>query len=150
MPRVNRVWDDRGSAALEFATLGLLLLVPLVYLIVLIGVIQAGALAAEGAARQAARVVTLARTESEAQAAAERAVTLAFDDAGVEGADIHVELTCRPRPEACLTRRGIVTVTVSADVPLPLVPPILGADVPPSVRVEARSVQQVSRFQGAQ
>jgi Flp pilus assembly protein TadG len=150
MPRVNRIGDDRGSAALEFATLGLLMLVPLVYLIVLIGVIQAGALAAEGAARQAARVVTLARTEAEARAAAERAVALAFADAGVEGADITIELTCRPRPETCLTRRGIVTVTVSADVPLPLVPPILGADVPPSVRVEARSVQQVSRFHGGQ
>lgn len=150
MPPVNRVWDDRGSAALEFASLGLLLLVPLVYLIVLVGVIQAGALAAEGAARQAARVVTLARTEAEARAAAERAVAFALSDAGVEGAAVTVTMTCRPRPEACLTRRGTVEVTVAAEIPLPLVPPILGADVPPSVRVEARSVQQVSRFQGAQ
>ncbi|MDQ1574531.1 MAG: hypothetical protein QOH44_2090, partial [Actinomycetota bacterium] len=40
--------DDGGSAALEFITAGLLLLVPLVYLILAMAAIQGGALSVEG------------------------------------------------------------------------------------------------------
>ncbi|RII97030.1 hypothetical protein DZF97_17400, partial [Clavibacter nebraskensis] len=48
--------DDRGSAVLEFITAGVLLLVPLVYLVLAMSAIQGAALGTEGAARQAARV----------------------------------------------------------------------------------------------
>ncbi|HSP76545.1 MAG TPA: hypothetical protein VLO31_10065, partial [Cryobacterium sp.] len=54
-----RAWADRaerGSASLEFITAGLILLVPLVYLVLAMAALQGGALAVEGAARQAARV----------------------------------------------------------------------------------------------
>ena len=74
MRHVRRWRADDGSAALEVATMGFILLVPLVYLVVVIGAIQSAALAAEGAARQAARVVTLSTTDAAARDAAERAV----------------------------------------------------------------------------
>ena len=59
MPRssrwISRLSDD-GSASLEFITVGLLLLVPLVYLVLTIAAVQGAALGVEGAARQASRV----------------------------------------------------------------------------------------------
>ena len=47
--------DETGTAALEFITVGLILLVPLVYLVLALASLQAGTFAVEGAARQAAR-----------------------------------------------------------------------------------------------
>lgn len=127
--------------------MGFILLVPLVYLIVVVGAIQSAALAAEGAARQAARVVSTSTSEAAARDAAERAVTIALDDAGVTDALVDVVLSCSPRPDRCVTRQGTVTVAVALQVPLPLVPTVFGADLPPSVPLEARSTQRVSRFQ---
>ena len=58
----SRPWTDageRGSASLEFLTVGMILLVPLVYLVLALAAIQGGSLAVEGAARHAARVAVL-------------------------------------------------------------------------------------------
>lgn len=52
--------SESGSASLEFVTVGVILLVPLVYLVLAVAAIQAGVLATEGAARHAARVYSLA------------------------------------------------------------------------------------------
>ncbi len=141
--------SDRGSASLEFLTAGLLMLVPLVYLILTLGAIQSAALATEGAARQAARVFVQAPTVGEGATAAQRAFDLALADHGVDAQDTTLTISCAPRPTECLTRRGWVTVEVSARVPLPLVPPVFDLRVPLAVPVEASATQQVSRFWGA-
>ncbi|MDO7881419.1 hypothetical protein [Antiquaquibacter soli] len=146
MRRSSRWTDDSGSAAVEFVTAGLVLLVPLVYLVIAMSSIQAGALAAEGAARQAARVFVQATSVADARAAAERAVQFALADHGVESAETTVTISCRPSPDDCLQRRGLVTVEVSVAVPLPLMPPAITADIPLSVTLEAAATQQVSRF----
>ena len=67
--------DDGGSASLEFVTAGMILLLPLVYLVLTMASIQAGALAVEGAARQAVRVFVQAGStrQAEAEAAMARA-----------------------------------------------------------------------------
>jgi hypothetical protein len=57
--------DDTGTASLEFITAGLVLLVPLVYLVLTMSAIQGGALAVEGASRQAARVFVASSTVEE-------------------------------------------------------------------------------------
>ena len=142
--------NERGSASLEFITAGMLLLVPMVYLVLTMSALQAGALAVEGAARQAARVYVEAPSEAEAIARAERAVEFAFADHGLELADAAVSVTCHPRPDECLARRGIVTVVVGTRVPLPLVPPVLSVDAGAAVPLQASATQQVSRFAGAQ
>lgn len=145
MPR-SKLWtDEHGTASLEFITVGVILLVPLVYLILTLSAIQAGALAAEGAARHAARVYVQAESEPDAAAGAERAVLFALADHGIDREQATVAVGCEPRPSACLSRRGYVTVTVHLTVPLPLMPPILGA-APLSVPVESQATQQVSRF----
>ncbi|HEY5230317.1 MAG TPA: hypothetical protein VIJ11_05450 [Galbitalea sp.] len=141
--------DERGSAALEFITAGFLLLIPLVYLVVAMAAIQGGALSVEGASRQAARVFVQAPNAGEAQARAQTAVDFALDDFGLGSAGSTVKITCRPNPSVCLTRRGFVTVTVTASVSLPLVPSALPFSAPLSVPLSATSTEQVSRFWGA-
>lgn len=140
---------ERGSASLELVTAGLILLLPLVYLVLTMSAIQAGALAAEGAARQAARVFVLADDEQSARDAAARAVEFALADHGVASDSATVAIACRPTPDECLTRRGYVTVDVAVSVPLPLVPPVLVGDFPLAVPLDATATQQVSRFWGS-
>jgi Flp pilus assembly protein TadG len=141
--------DDRGSASLEFIVAGLLLLVPLVYLVLAVSAVQAASLAVEGAARQASRVFVQAGSIAEANAAAGRAIEVTLADYGLDASEATVTITCRPNPTACLTRRGFVTVGVEVRVPLPLAPPVLEVDVPAGVPVQSASTEQVSRFAGA-
>ncbi len=145
-----KIWtDDTGSAALEFVTVGFLLLVPMVYLVVVVAVIQSAALAAEGAARQSARVFVQSTTVADARAAVTRAVEFALADHGVDPAAVDVTIRCSPRPNDCFVRQGLVTVDVNLEVPLPLAPASLDGDFPLSVPIEASATQQVSRFWGA-
>jgi len=140
--------EERGSASLEFVTAGTLLLVPLVYLVLALSAIQAGSFAAEGAARQAARVFVVAGDEATAFERAELAVRFALSDYGLEPGAAEVTISCSPRPDACLTRDGTVTVTVSTVVALPFAPPALDVNAPLTVPLQAASTQQVSRFAG--
>lgn len=145
----NRFASERGSASLEFITVGLVMLVPLVYLVLTMSSIQAGALAAEGAARQAARVFVQAQTLEQANAAASSAVQFALDNHGVDATDAAVTITCAPDPGDCLARKGFVTVQVAIAVDLPLAPPVLTGSFPLQVPLDAAATQQVSQFAGS-
>jgi hypothetical protein len=151
--RRSRRWidllTDEGSASIEFITVGLLLLVPTVYLVLALSSIQSASFAVEGAARQASRVFVQAGTPGEAQAAAARAVAVTLADYGLDAGDARVVITCRPDPADCLTRRGFVTVSISTVAALPVFPAVLEADIPPGVPIDAVSTEQVSRFAGS-
>src|SRR4051812_46781726 len=86
--------DEGGSASLEFVSVGLLLLVPLVYFVVALGSIQGAALASVGAARQAARVYVTGETATEARERADQAIEVALADYGIDAADAAVALDC--------------------------------------------------------
>ena len=146
---IERGSDERGSASLEFVTTGLVLLVPIVYLVIAMSTIQGAALAVEGASRQAARVFVESATLAEANASAERAVQFALADYGLDTEGVTVEISCSPKPAECLTRRGFVTVVVTSRSVLPLVPTVPDLDVPLSVPLSSTATQQVSRFWGA-
>lgn len=141
--------DESGSASLEFITAGLILLLPLVYLVLTMSALQAASFAVEGAARQGVRVFVQGRDIDEAQADAQRAVDFALADYGLSGADATVVVTCTPHPRDCLTRLGHVTMSVSVRSALPLTPPVLTLDVPLGVTLSATSTEQVSRFAGS-
>lgn len=138
---------ETGSASLEFITVGLILLVPLVYLVVAMSALQGGAFAVEGAARQAARVYVLAPTVADAEARAERAVLVGLADYGIDAGTAEVSITCAGAP-VCLARRSVVTVTVRVQVALPFVPAVLTQSHGGSVPLEAAATQTVSRFWG--
>ena len=146
MRLARRSTDDSGSASLEFITVGVLLLVPLVYLVLVVSALQGAALGVEGAVRQASRVYVQEESIVEANEAAERAIIVTLADYGLDADDAEVTIMCRPRPSDCLTRRGFVTVHIATTVPLPLVPPVLMLDVPSGVPVHAVATEQVSRF----
>lgn len=138
--------NDDGSAPLEFLTAGLLLLLPIVYLILVMAQVQAGALAVEGAARHAARVYVRAASSVDANDSAASAVEFSLVDHGMDPAGADIRIDCTPVPTDCLARRGFVTVTVSVEVPLPLVPPVIAGSAPLSIPLSATATQQVSRF----
>lgn len=142
----DRMGSDGGSASLEFIAAGLILLLPLVYLVIAVSAIQGGSLAIEAGARQAARVFVQATDPGSAEESAIRAVDFALADHGIDPGAASIAVTCRPDPGACLTRRGYVTVTVDLAVPLPLLPSVLTGDLPLAVPLHAASTQQVSRF----
>jgi hypothetical protein len=141
--------SEAGSASLEFITAGLILLLPLIYLILTMSQLQAGSLAVEGAARQAVRVFVQSASEDEATARAQRAIDFALSDHGLSPGSATLSVSCAPRPSDCLHRRGEVTVTVATSVALPLVPPVLDLDVGLAIPVSSVATEQVSRFWGA-
>ncbi|MFA4841069.1 MAG: hypothetical protein WC580_05140 [Agrococcus sp.] len=147
--RVRRLLTaDAGSASIEFLSVAVLLLVPLVYLVLALGQIQHAVLGVEGAARHAARTIAQADSHDAGLAAADRALLVAMTDAGLPTDAVRVAISCAPDQGACHTARGTVTVQVDATVPLPLAPPFLGLDVGLGVPVSARAVQPVSAFGG--
>lgn len=143
-----RLGDERGSASLEFVTVGVLMLIPLVYLVLALASIQGGALAVEGAARQAARVFVEAPDEATARSRSASAVAIALADYGLRAGEARVTISCRPDPARCLHRGSVITATVRTSVPLPLVPDILELSRGASVPVESTARQRVSRFWG--
>ena len=146
MPRLKWWGDDAGSASLEFVTVGMILLVPLVYLVLAMSAIHAGSLAVGGAARQAARVFVQSATPAEAHAAAARAIEFALVDHGIDPQAAALTISCSPRPDACLMRQGYVTVKVDLLVDLPLAPAVLTGEFPLAVPLTATATQRVSRF----
>ena len=150
MPPLRLSTDDTGSSSLEFITAGLILLVPLIYLVLTMSAIQGGAFAIEGASRQAARTFVTADNETDATAAAHQALVVALADYGLDSDDVHLDVRCTPDPHACLTRQGLVTVTVDATVPLPGIPSVLSIDAPLGVPLSSTATEQVSRFSEAE
>lgn len=132
--------DDAGSAALEFLTVGVLMLVPLTYLVLALGQIQSQALGVEAGARFAARTIAAGPAEGDPDAVLQSV-------AGEYGIDTYdARVSCVPATRSCPEPGGTVRVTVTARAALPLVPPILGLDRLASVPVEATAVQKVSRY----
>lgn len=141
--------DDSGSASLEFITVGVLLLVPTVYLVLALSALESASFGVEGAARQAARVFVQSASEGAAESAARTAIQVTLADYGLDAQNARVAISCRPNPADCLTRRGFVTVTITTTVPLPLMPPVLQLHLPAGIPVQSVATEQVSRFWGA-
>jgi Flp pilus assembly protein TadG len=128
---------QEGSALIEVTWLAILLMVPLLYIVLAVFEVQRAAFGVSSAARAAAR--SFAQSPSEA-AAADRAMTaarLAMADQELEEERRAMKIRCLPDPGNCLAPGSVVTVAVGYAVPLPLLPPALGAQRP-SVRVEAQ------------
>lgn len=142
--------DERGSAALEFIVVGLVLLVPIVYLIAALGLIQSQALGAEAGARHIARAVSTATGADDASDRAALVLDSVASEYGLDQDDADVSFSCRPAGAECPRAGATLVVTVRARVALPLVPPVLGLDRLASIPVEASALQKVSRFWGTE
>ncbi len=134
---------EAGSALVEFVFLAVLLMIPVVYLVITVGQLQAGAYAVAGAADQAAKVYVAAPDPAAAQAAAEEAVVLAMADYGFRKGDARLDLRCNPAE--CASPGSLITATVSLAVPLPLVSSLPGVNLT-AATVDASASQLVGRF----
>jgi Flp pilus assembly protein TadG len=141
--------SERGSAALEFIVIGLILLVPLVYVVVALGLIQGQALGVEASARHIARVVSTSTDAASARTSAHRVLDSVVHEYGIDRKAVEVHLSCKPAGATCPQAGTTVHVTVRTKVALPLVPPVLGLEVMASIPVEASAAQKVSRFWGS-
>jgi len=139
---------ERGSAALEFILIGLLLLVPLVYLIVALGLIQGQSLGAEAAARHIARAVATSSDAVDARGRADAVLAAVSDEYDLD--DVQLSVSCTPAGAECPRAGATLHVIVRTTVTLPLVPPVLGLDGLAAIPVEASSAQKVSRFWSGQ
>lgn len=146
----GRFGDDRGTAALEFIVAGLVLLVPIVYLIVALGAIQSQALGVESGARHIARAIATAPDADAARARADAIVAATVREYGVQRDALSVDISCRPTGATCPHAGATLVVTLHTQVTLPLAPPVLGLDRIASVPVEASSAQKMSRLWGTQ
>ncbi|QNE46311.1 hypothetical protein F1C58_04905 [Glaciihabitans sp. INWT7] len=145
----DRVGAEDGTASLEFITAGMILLLPLVYLVLTMSALQAASLAVEGAARQAVRVYVQAPDTRSAEAEADRAIRFALADYGIDSSSASVSISCSPRARDCLQRQAAVTISVEVSVGLPFVPSALSVGGPAAVPIRSTATERVSRFGGA-
>ncbi|MFF3063026.1 pilus assembly protein [Oerskovia sp. NPDC057915] len=144
-----RAVGEEGNAIVEFLGAALILLLPVMYLALTLGRIQAATFAVEGAAKESARAFVTADSVEGGEARARAAVSLALADQGftdVEPADV-LSISCAG--SRCLDPGSEVATIVRYDVPLPFVPPGVRSWVPLSVPVEASHVSSVDRYAGA-
>ncbi len=128
---------------MEFVFLGVLLLVPLVYLVLMLGRLQAGAYAVSAAARESGRAFVTAETVETAPGRAQTAALLAFENLGfAEGSSVTVRCDADP----CLRPGVAVHSAAQVSVPLPLVPAFVRSVIPLQVTLHAANVTIVDRF----
>ncbi len=142
--------NDDGSAPLEFITVGVILLVPLVYLVITLGAIQETLLGAEAAARHTARVIGQAEDRASAAANGDAVLASVIDEYRMDAQSVEVSITCTPAGTECPSAGATVIVTVSAHVSLPFVPEIFGLDRATRIPLQAAAAQKVSRLWGAE
>lgn len=136
---------EDGSALVEFVWLGLLLLLPLVYVLLSVFDAQRAAFGASAASRAASRAFVLAPSESVAREHAQQAADVALADQGISAGSAALTVSCSPDPSRCLSPGSMITVSVTVRQPLPLLPSGVGGDAP-SVRVSSTSVEPYGTF----
>ncbi|GAB6986779.1 hypothetical protein [Nocardioides pyridinolyticus] len=140
-----RTKDERGSALVELVWLGVLLLVPLLWIVVSVFDVQRGAFGVNGATRAAGRAYALAPNDAAGRARAEAAARQALADQGVDE-PVDVRITCSPYPHDCHSGTSVITVRVASRVDLPLLPDFLGGDAP-SIALDATHTVPIGQFQ---
>lgn len=137
--------DEDGSALVEVVWLGVLLLLPMLWIVLSVFEVQRGAFGVEAAARSAARAYALAGEDALGRSRAEAAARLALADQGLEQAPLDIRVTCTT-PPACHSGTSVITVVVGTQVDLPLLPDVLGAGRP-SFALDATHSVPIGRFQ---
>lgn len=132
--------QEEGSSIVEFIFLGVLLLVPVTYLIISASQLQAASFAAVGAADHAARTFAASDSETEAARRARNAVDVAVANLDVDVNTTTMNYGCSA---ACLEPGSTVSVEVVISVPLPFLPAGVALDFG---RASSSATVRVDRF----
>lgn len=135
--------DDEGSALVEFVYLSVLLMIPLIYVLLSVFMVQRAAFGTTEAARQASRAFARAETIEQAEARGAAAATLALQDQGIHDASTPV-FTCLGGP--CLTPGSRVRVTLTYRVKLPGLGAVFGRGAGGTIPVTATHTEYVDVF----
>lgn len=138
--------DERGSALVELTWLGVLLIVPMVWIVLSVFEVQRGAYGVSAAARAAGRAYALAPSDSEGRQRAELVARQALADQGVADAPLSLRVSCTPYPSDCHNGTSVVTVRIGSRVDLPLLPSVLGGRAP-SFALSASHTVPVGQYQ---
>jgi hypothetical protein len=139
---MRRPRGDDGNAILEFSFLGVLLLVPLVYVILIVLDIQKSAYAVTAATREAGRVFVAEGAHGAAYDHAFAAARIAMRDQGLDLAPGQLVITCQFTD--CDTAGGEIHVRIDRDVALPLLPSF--GQSTPSIAVHGKHDEVVDCF----
>jgi Flp pilus assembly protein TadG len=142
---VSRRRDQRGSALVEITWIGLLLMLPLLWIVLSIFQVQKGAFATSTAVRAAARAYALADNDVAGEQQARAVVHQALADQGVESG-AQIDFSCTPYPHDCHSGTSVITVRIETAVDLPLLPDILGGGAP-RFALHASETVPIGQFQ---
>ena len=137
---------ERGSALVELTWLGVLLLVPMLWIVLSVFDVQRGAFGVSSAARAAGRAYALAPNDAVGRVRAEQVARQALADQGLRGAPVTVTITCTPHPDNCHQGTSVITVRVASRVDLPLLPAVLGGQAP-SFALDASHTVPIGHYQ---
>jgi hypothetical protein len=126
--------------------LGILLVLPVLWIVMSVFQVQRGAFGVSAAARAAARAYALAPDDASGLARARTAARTALDDQGVHGVSPDVRVTCTPYPSDCHQGTSVITVSVHSRVVLPMMPSALGSNRP-SFALDATQTVPIGQFQ---
>lgn len=135
---------EQGSALVELTWLGILLLVPLLWIVLSVFEVQRGAFAVSGAARAAGRAYALAPNDALGRAHAEAAARQVMVDQGVGEQPLGLVVSCAPAGD-CHAPGATITVDLRSRVDLPLLPDVLGGGAP-SFALDATHSVPVGQF----
>lgn len=135
---------QQGSAAIEFVAVGLLLMLPVAYLVLVLGRIQAASFAANGAARESGRAFVTAPSEAEGERRALTAFGLALRDHGFEEDAGALEISCSASP--CHSPGERATTEIQIAVRFPWLPVGLSDALHTRVTVRSSHVATMDEF----
>jgi Flp pilus assembly protein TadG len=138
--------EQRGSALVELSWLGILLILPMLWIVMSVFEVQRGAFGVSAAARAAARAYALAPDDASGLARAREAARVALEDQGLRDVAPAVGVTCTPYPGDCHQGSSVITVSVHSRVVLPLMPTALGGGRP-SFALDATQTMPIGQFQ---
>lgn len=136
---------ERGSALVEFCWVGLILFIPITWIVISVFEVQRGAFAVNGAARAAARAYALAPDDATGAARAQAVVDQTMADQGGDGQAGKVHVSCVPFPNDCHAGTSLITVRIDSGVTLPFLPAVLG-DAQRSFELTATHTVPIGQF----
>lgn len=140
---MRRPRGDDGNALVEFVYLAVLLMVPLVYVLLTVFLVQRASFGVTEAARQAGRAYVTAEDDASGRARARAAARLALDDQGIACADC-----AAVSAPAGVAPGSAVDVRVRYFVRLPVVGAFFRGQRG-GIPVSATHVEYVDRFKAA-
>ena len=131
--------NEEGYAVLDAFLIGLILMVPLVWMLTAASSLHRTALASTSAAREAGLMAARAVSASDAHGRARAAVSRALSERGVDPGRSRISLSWTPQ------RDGAVSIEVMVPVKL-LAIPFVGRPVGPVIWVKARHVAHTDPY----